>query len=187
MSCLGGSPPEGCDPTRIFELAEGSLRPEEAREVRSHLEGCAGCRELHERERGLNACLGSLSFSEEVWVRSGAHATHKSVAMALPTRCRVARAVWALLAGALLVSVAAVPEWDGLVGAVVLALGALAALWGLATVGADVIRAVLAAAGSTVLLVLVLGALVDLLVAAAVLLARRHAKSGTVRHRAREI
>ena len=84
-----------CDPEVIFELADGALGPERAREIRDHLEACPDCRELYEKELELSAFLGSLELAEPRSVCPG-------VAMALPTRPLKARLLWATLALALL-------------------------------------------------------------------------------------
>jgi predicted anti-sigma-YlaC factor YlaD len=89
------SAPHHCDPEPIFELADGSLGPDQEREVRTHLRDCRGCRNLYERELRLNASLGSLDFEQPRSVCQG-------VAMALPTRSLRARLLWAGLAIVLL-------------------------------------------------------------------------------------
>ncbi|MBA3490568.1 MAG: zf-HC2 domain-containing protein, partial [Rubrobacteraceae bacterium] len=43
-----------CDPEPVFELADGSLAPEQEREIRAHLRGCNGCQTLYESELRLN-------------------------------------------------------------------------------------------------------------------------------------
>ena len=42
------SAPRRCDPQAIFELADGALSPERAREVRYHLQACPDYRKLYE-------------------------------------------------------------------------------------------------------------------------------------------
>ena len=49
MSTSGGTNTSfdcGCDPEKVFELADGGLNIEQEREVREHLASCPGCREL---------------------------------------------------------------------------------------------------------------------------------------------
>src|SRR3712207_1415548 len=95
-----------CDPQAIFELVDGALGAERAREVRDHLAACPDCRERHERERELNALLGSLEFTESRSVRRG-------VVMALPTRPLKARLLWTALAFALLLAATLALSLDG--------------------------------------------------------------------------
>lgn len=157
----GGSGFDPCDHERVFELADGGLEGEAAREVRSHLERCPPCRELYEREVELNSYLNSLDFPA-----ARSCSVHRGVAMALPTRSPVSRLLWAALAASLLLLALV---YTGLNGTepVILAASTLAACWGFVSGSADVVRAVFAAAGPTVLLVLGFGALVDLLIATA--------------------
>ncbi len=156
-----GSEPRGCDHEMVFHLADGGLEGEAAREVRNHLRRCPGCHELYEHEVRLNAYLASLDFPAP---RSCS--VHRAVAMALPTRSAVARLLWAALAGTLLVLAVAYLELNG-TEPVMTVMSVLAACWGFVSGSADVVRAVLAAAGPTLLLVLAFGALVDLVIATA--------------------
>ena len=162
-----------CDHEMVFELADGGLDEEVAAPLRRHLRECADCRGIYEHELDLNAYLLSLDFPEP---RSCS--VHRMVAMALPTRSLPARLVWAALAVALLVLVFVYLELNG-AGPLIQASDVLAVGWGLILGSADVARAVLAAAGSTVLLVLAVGTLADLLLALAVVSVHR-------RRRARE-
>ena len=152
----------GCDPEKVFELADGSLRPEQQGSVREHLASCSGCQELYEREMDLNAYLGSLDFSG-MCSRSGC----QGVAMALPTRPAGVRVLWAALAAALLVAALITLELNG-AEPVLMAMSTLGTFWGMVAGSADVARAVFAAAGSTILLALTLGAVMDILIALAV-------------------
>jgi hypothetical protein len=156
-----GSEPCGCDHEMIFDLAEGGLEGEAAREVRSHLQHCPGCHELYEHEVRLNAYLGSLDFPA-----SRSCSVHRAVAMALPTRSAVSRLLWAALAATLLVLAVVYLELNG-TELVMMVMSLLATCWGFVSGSADVVRAVLAAAGPTGLLVLGFGALVDLVIATA--------------------
>ena len=158
-----GQGPRGCDHEKVFELADGSLETAWESEVRGHLVSCAECRELYERELELNVYLSSLEFS-----RTRPRSVCQGVAMALPTRPAKVRVLWGLLAGALLVVALASLELNG-AQPVMLAMSILGACSGLVAGSADVARAVLAAAGTTILLALALGALMDILIALAVL------------------
>jgi anti-sigma factor RsiW len=156
-----------CDPEAIFELAEGALAPEREREVRTHLTACPGCRESYERELSLNASLSSLEFAEPP-----CRSVCRGVAMALPTRPLRARLLWSALALALLFAAVLALSLDGTIP-VVLAVNAVGFVWGLVSGFADVARVAISAAGPTLLLALAVGALVDLCIAAALLLATR--------------
>jgi hypothetical protein len=152
-----------CDPEKVFELAEGNLETDQEREVREHLASCAGCQERYERELYLNAYLSSLDVSRLCSSRS----VCQGVAMALPTRPAKVRIMWGLLASALLVAALVSLELNG-TEPVTLAMSALGTCWGLVAGSAHVARAVFAAAGTTILLALALGALTDVLIALAV-------------------
>lgn len=162
----------GCDPKKVFELADRdavmeSLDAGEEREVRDHLARCQECRELYERELGLNDCLGSLDFS-----RTDLQSVHRGVAMALPTRSAVGRIMWGLLGAVLLVTALASLEFEA-AQPVVLTMGILGAFWALISSSVEVLNAIVDAAGLTLLLLLVLGTLADILIALAVFLSRR--------------
>ena len=154
---------DACDPEKVFELAEGNLETDQEREVREHLASCAGCQEWYERELLLNAYLSSLDVSRLCSSRS----VCQGVAMALPTRPAKVRILWGLLASALLVAALVSLELNG-TEPVILAMSALGTCWGLIAGSAHVARAVFAAAGTTILLALALGALTDVLIALAV-------------------
>ena len=158
----GLDPACDCDHEKVFVLADGGLEGEAAREVRGHLDRCPPCRELYEHEVKLNSSLRSADFLEG----RPSCSVHKAVAMALPTRSPVARLLWAALAVGLLILALVYLQLNG-TEPVILVASVLAACWGFVTGVADVIHAVLAAAGTTILLVLGIGALVDLLLAAA--------------------
>jgi anti-sigma factor RsiW len=164
------SDPRRCNPQVIFELADGALGPERAREVRGHLEACPDCRKLHEKEQELNAFLGSLEFAESRSIRRG-------VVMALPTRPLKARLLWAALALALLLAASLALSLDGTHPAV-FAVNALGVFWGVVSGFADVAQTILVAAAPVILVALAVGALLDLFLAAALL--------WTTRRRARE-
>lgn len=155
MSLQGGC---GCEPEEIFELADQTLTPERERMVRSHLQQCPECYDLYKRERQLNSCLESLSFFEPRSVRT-------KVAIALPTRPLKARLLWASLAGVLL-SAALFALFVSGANPVVFVVDAMTVFWGSASVLADMLDTVLAVAGGTLLVVLAVGAFLDLLLAA---------------------
>lgn len=168
-----GPNPCACDHELVFELADGGLDAETAAPLREHLEECAECRELYEHELDLNSYLASVDFPEP---RSCS--VHRGVAMALPTRALSARLLWAALAATLLALALVYLELNG-AEPLILAAGILAAGWGLVLGSADVAQTLLAAAGSTIMFVLVVGAIVDLLIALAFVSVHR-------RRRARE-
>ncbi len=159
-----------CDPEGIFELADGALGPEREWEVRAHLGRCRGCRELYESELHLNASLVSLEFEESRSVCRG-------VAMAIPTRSVGIRLLWAGLALTLLFVAALALILDG-TNPAAFVVDALGAFWGFVSGLADVVRVLLAATGTVVVLVaLAVGALLDLVIAAVYLsVSRRRAR-----------
>jgi hypothetical protein len=163
------SDPRRCDPELIFELADGALGPERMRQARVHLEDCPGCRALYERELRLNTCLRSMEFAEP-------QSVCPTVAMALPTRPLKSRLLWAALALVLLLVASLALSLDG-ANPAVFAVNALGVFWGVVSGFADVVRAVLAVAGPVLLFALIVGALLDLFIAAALLwTTRRHAR-----------
>ncbi len=171
MNHPGKAGPRGCDPEKVFELADRdaaeSLDAREEWEVRDHLARCGECRELYERELDLSAFLGSLDFS-----RASSRSVHRGVAMALPTRSAGGRIIWGLLAAVLLVTALASLEFEA-TQPVMLAMGILSAFWALISSSVEVVTAIVDAAGLTILLLLVLGGLADVLIALAVVLSRR--------------
>jgi len=163
---MNGSP---CDPEPIFELADGSLAPEQEREIRAHLRDCKCCRALYERELRLNASLGSLEFEETRSVCRG-------VAMALPTRSTRARLMWVGLAVVLLLTTTAAMMLSS-AHLAVFVVDAMNVFWGFVVGLADVIQVVFAAVGQALLVALAVGAFVDLAIAAVYLaVSRRHAR-----------
>ena len=154
-----------CDPGAIFELADGALGTEREREMRSHLRGCPECRDLYEKELNLNAFLDTLEFAEPP-----SQSVCRGVAMALPTRPLKARFLWAALALLLVASLALSLEGTN---PAVFAVNALDVFWGLVSGFADVISTVFAATGTVLLGAFAVGALVDLLIAATVLVLTR--------------
>jgi predicted anti-sigma-YlaC factor YlaD len=161
-----------CDPEAVFELADGALGANRAREVRTHVDECAGCRETYERELELGALLHSNELAEP-----RTRSVCPMVAMALPTRPLKARLLWASLALILLLVASLALSLDG-TNPVVFAASALGVFWGVVSGFADVARTTLAAAGPILLAALAVGALLDLCLAAAFL--------WTTRRRARQ-
>ena len=153
------SDPRRCDPQVIFELADGALGPERTREVRDHLEACPSCRKLYAKEQELNAVLDSLEFVESRSVCPG-------VVMALPTRPTKTRLLWAALALALLLVASLALSLEGTHPAL-FAVSSLNVFWGIVAGFADVAQTILVAAGPVILVALVVGALLDLVLAAA--------------------
>lgn len=158
-----------CDPEEIFELAEGVLGPEREREVRVHVGRCRGCRALYESELNLNASLGSLEFEEH-------RSVCRVVAMALPTRSVKVRLLWAGLAVSLLFVASLALSLDG-TNPAIFAVDALVMFWGFVSGSADVVRVLLAEVGPALLVAVAVGALLDLIIAAAYLsVSRRRAR-----------
>ncbi len=173
MSGVGS--PCGCDPEKVFQLADGDaegLNPEQEREVREHVVRCSGCQELYERELALNAYLNSLQFKKPRPVSQG-------VAMALPTRSLGVRLFWGSL-GILLLAAAFISLKTDDTEPVLLFMSALGACWGVVASVADVVHAVLVVAGPASLLLLAVGALADLVVAFAVLAVSRRRQTREV-------
>ncbi len=155
------SDPRRCDPQAIFELADGALGPERTHEVRAHLEACPGCRKLFEREQELNAALDSLEFAES-------RSVCPSVVMALPTRPTKTRLLWAALALALLLVASLALSLEGTHPAL-FAVRSLNVFWGIVAGFTDVAQTILVAAGPVIFVALVVGALLDLFLAATLL------------------
>lgn len=164
---LRRGPEPCCDPEAVFELADGALTPDRRREVRRHVETCAECTELYDKERGLNEFLSSVQFVE---LRE--RSVCRGVAMALPTRRLGARLLWAALAAAMVLASAVVVGLDGAVSMISVS-SVVGGFWGYVSGITALLRTMLAVAGSTVLIALAAGALVDLVIAAAVVSAAR--------------
>jgi hypothetical protein len=97
--------------------------------------------------------------------------------MALPTRSLGARLLWGLLAGALFVVAFLSLGFGGGTKPVILGINALGTCWDFVVGSMSVAHAVVAAAGSTILLVLAAGALADLLIVFVVLSVSRHRRA----------
>lgn len=160
-----------CDSEIVFDLAEGALTPAREREARAHLAACPACRAAYEREVSLSARLRGPELRE-----TGCPSVCREVAMALPTRSRGARLLWAALAAALLAFGLGV--WAASEASPALALmGVLGTLWGFVSGGAEAARTLAALAGPVLLAALAVGAALDLAIAAAVYsLSRRRAR-----------
>ena len=156
-----------CDPEAIFELADGTLGAEREREIRAHLRGCPECRELYEKELNLNALLDTLELAEPP-----SPSVCRGVAMALPTRPLKARFLWAALALALLLAASLALSIDGSNPAA-FAVNALDVFWGLVSGFTDLLSTVFIATGTVLLSALAVGALLDILIAATVLVLTR--------------
>jgi predicted anti-sigma-YlaC factor YlaD len=161
-----------CDSEAVFELADGALDADRAREARAHLDSCPGCRELYERELELNAILRSAELADP---RS--RSVCPMVAMALPTRPLKVRVLWASVALILLAAASLALSLDG-ANPMVFAVNALGVFWGVVAGLTDVIQTMLVAAAPILLLALAMGTLLDLCLAAALF--------WTTRRRARE-
>lgn len=162
-----------CDPETVFELADGALGANRAREARAHLDECPECHETYERELQLNALLRSSELGDP-----RARSVCQTIALALPTRPLKARILWASVALVLLVVALLALSLDG-ANPLVLAMNTLGVFWGLVSGFADMARTTLVAAGPILLAALAVGALLDLCLAAALL--------WTTRRRSREV
>ena len=158
---MSGPRERRCDPEAVFELADGALGPNRAREARAHLDDCPGCRELYEKEMELNAFLDSLELADSRSVCPG-------VVMALPTRPMKTRLLWTALALTLLLVASLALSFEGTTPAV-FAVNALGVFWGVVSGFADAAQTVLVAAGPIIVIALGVGALLDLSLAAALL------------------
>ncbi|QYJ17066.1 hypothetical protein Rxycam_02903 [Rubrobacter xylanophilus DSM 9941] len=164
---MSGSP-GGCDPRLVFELAEGALEPGRRRRVLAHLDSCPDCRARYERERRLSEHLRLTTTPD-------AGSVCREVVMELSTRPTGVRLAWVVLCLGLLLADGAALVSAGM-NPLVFASDVLGVFWavtsGLATAG----RVLLEAIGVILLIALAAGALVDLLVAAVVISARRRAR-----------
>jgi hypothetical protein len=157
------SVPRRCDPETVFELADGALGAERAREARLHLDECPPCHELYEKEQEINALLRSTELAD---LRS--RSVCPMIAMALPTRPLKARLLWASTALILLLAASLALSLDG-TNPLVFAVNTLGVFWGVVSGFAAVARTIVVAAGPILLAALVVGALLDLCLAATLL------------------
>lgn len=159
-----------CSSEEIFELCEGSLDRARERAVRSHLLGCPECQSLHAREMSLSLALTGNGRRVESG-SAGGH-TASSVAMAIPTRSAIHRVVWGVGAAGLLtlalLSLSVYSVWP-----VTLVTDFMAASWGVTSGASDAAGILIAVSGSTILVALIVGALVDTLIAATLLAVAR--------------
>lgn len=156
-----------CDPEVVFELADGALTPDRRHEVREHIQVCDECAGLYERERGLNESLGAMKFEE-----SEERSVCRGVAMALPTRHFRVRFLWSALAVAMLLGAVAAIGVDG-VSPLTYWASMVGEFWGYISGISAFLSTMLAVAGSTLLVALAIGALIDLVIAAAIVSAAR--------------
>lgn len=171
MRCQDGR--TGCDPTRVFEFAEGSLDPREEREVREHLSCCPECRRLYERESGLSSFLaGSMGRCVPVERSS----ISRGVVMALPTRSAKVRAAWCALAIVLFVAALLDLERTGGVELVGALAGAFNELSGLISGVAEAVHTGISVAAWPLLLILGVGTFVDAVIAVVVVAAVRRSR-----------
>lgn len=166
-----------CEQEEIFEFCEGTLQPVHARRVRDHLKQCANCRSLYEQEASLSAALShpEADRGETSNPKRTSHArpmvSHR-VAMALPTRSVIAKVVWGGGAAALLV-MALISLSLHSVQPFTFITHFMGICWGLASGISDAADILMAVSGQTILVALVVGALVDALIVATLLVAAR--------------
>ena len=160
----------GCDPEAVFELADKELDWSRELEVRAHVESCPECRGLYERELALNSSLGAAGISGQE-----SCSVSRAVAMALPTRPAKVRFLWALLSVALLLAALVSLQLSG-ANPVNYVMDTLGTMWSFVSEFAGVSRAVFAVAGPVLLISLGIGAVLDVLIAAAIFSASRHAR-----------
>lgn len=160
-----------CDPEMVFELADGTLPPEQRGEVRAHLGACPECRDLYEREVNLNAYLECLQSADSP--DNGSRSVCQGVAMALPTRTMRARLLWGTLAVALLLAALLALNLNG-ENPITFFTSVVDMIWSLVSGVSRLIVTVFAVAGPFILIALALGAIADVVIAAVVFSAARH-------------
>jgi hypothetical protein len=128
-----------------------------------HLDECPECHEIYEKELEINALLRSTDLANP---RS--RSVCPMVAMALPTRPLKARLLWASTALILLLAASLALSLDG-ANPLVFVVNTLGVFWGVVSGFADLARTTVEAAGPILLAALVVGALLDLCLAAALL------------------
>lgn len=171
-----------CNPEEIFDLAEGNLDPERRRVVRSHIESCNVCEARYEREVSLSAgfCAGHGFFPKPATPKCDHDSVSREVVMNLPTRSRLARLAWGILAvGILAVTVFAFGTGgDNLF---FVATGGAESFIGYVTAVSDVFKMVLAFVTPFLLVALAVGLVLDLLIGAVVFVAARRVVVGSTR------
>ena len=160
----------GCDPEAVFELADGELDANREFDVRAHVEDCPECRELYERELALNSSLGAGRASGQEHC-----SVSRAVAMALPTRPAKVRVLWTFLSVALLFAALVALQLSG-ANPVNYVMDTVGTLWGFVSEFAGMSRAFFAVAGPVLLISLGIGAILDVIIAAAIFSASRHAR-----------
>lgn len=165
-----------CDPEAVFELVDGAMAPARRRELFSHLESCPGCRDYYEREKTLSDDLSSMRDAGF----EAPPSVCREVAMALPTRSVKMRFMWAVLALGILLSAVFALSLDGR-SPFVMVTGIVDVLWSVASGFADVAAMMLGLAGPVIVVALVVGAVLDILVAGVVFSAMRRRASETRR------
>lgn len=174
-SVQAGSEARCCGSEEIFEFCEGTLEPARAREMRDHLRSCSRCRSLYEQEISLSAALSCAESREEErrgeFARARAGASQR-VAMALPTRSVAAKVMWGGGAAALL-TMALISLSLHSVQPFTFITHFMGVCWGLTSGISDAAGILLTVSGSTILIALAVGALVDALIAATLLIAAR--------------
>lgn len=164
-----------CGPEEIFEFCEGMLEPARAREMRDHLRNCSRCRSFYEQEMSLSAALSSPEVREGEWPgeSGGAQAgvSHR-VAMALPTRSVAAKIMWGAGAAALLV-MALISLALHAVQPFTFVTHFMGVCWGFISGVSDAAGIILTVSGSTILIALLVGAFMDVLIAATLVVAAR--------------
>lgn len=164
--------PRDCDPEMVFELADGTLSQDRKREAREHLRACPECQELYQREVDLNAYLECLEVSGPEPSDARSRSVCQGVAMALPTRPVRARVLWGVLALALMLAALLALNLSG-TNLVTSATSLVDVLWSLVSGLADLVVTVFVMAGPVILIALLLGAIADVIIAAAVFSAAR--------------
>ncbi len=165
---LGREQRKCCDPEVVFEFVDGALGPKRKKEVSSHLEGCPGCRGHYEREKALSESLCSVGDGGF----EAPPSVCREVAMALPTRSAGMRFLWAVLALGIFLSAGFALSLGGS-SPLAMATGPLEIFWGVASGFADLAMMLASFAGPAIVVALIVGAILDILVAGFVFSAMR--------------
>lgn len=163
-----------CDPEEIFELVEGTLEPEERRLIRAHLETCTNCRDRYEREVSLNAglCSGTPGNPQAGGATNCIASVSREVALRIPTRSRLARLMWGMLAIGILITTTLALGFGG-DNPIFMATGGTQTVLDYVSAVSDVSALLLALIAPFVLIALAVGFLVDLVIAGIVFSALR--------------